>query len=78
MTLYGVVGALFSYCVSLVVASPLAAFALSAGYQAVMFLVSSDNSWGDRTQHIDHGFDLVIPCCILAHDHVRRGTLDQS
>ncbi|KAI0947262.1 hypothetical protein AcV7_009727 [Taiwanofungus camphoratus] len=39
MTLYGVVGALFSYCVSLVVASPLAAFALSAGYQAVMFLL---------------------------------------
>lgn len=37
--LYGIVGALFSYCVSLVVTSPLAAFALSAGYQIIMFVV---------------------------------------
>ncbi len=39
LVLYGVVGALFSYCVSLVVTSPLAAFALSAGYQVIMFVV---------------------------------------
>ena len=38
--LYGIVGALFSYCVSLAVASPLAAFAVSAGYQVIMFIVS--------------------------------------
>ncbi|KAI0370085.1 P-loop containing nucleoside triphosphate hydrolase protein [Pilatotrama ljubarskyi] len=37
--LYGIVGALFSYCVSLVVASPLAAFALAAGYQVIMFVL---------------------------------------
>ncbi|KAI0327677.1 P-loop containing nucleoside triphosphate hydrolase protein [Cubamyces sp. BRFM 1775] len=39
LVLYGIVGALFSYCVSLVVASPLAAFALSAGYQVIMFVL---------------------------------------
>nr|VWP02214.1 Beta-galactosidase [Ganoderma boninense] len=39
LVLYGVVGALFSYCVSLIVASPLAAFALSAGYQVIMFVL---------------------------------------
>ncbi|KZT02088.1 P-loop containing nucleoside triphosphate hydrolase protein [Laetiporus sulphureus 93-53] len=37
--LYGIVGALFSYCVSLAVTSPLAAFAASAGYQVVMFIL---------------------------------------
>ena len=40
LVLYGIVGALFSYCVSLVVTSPLAAFAMSAGYQVIMFVVS--------------------------------------
>ncbi|KAH9934058.1 P-loop containing nucleoside triphosphate hydrolase protein [Epithele typhae] len=39
LVLYGIVGALFSYCVSLIVASPLAAFALAAGYQVVMFVL---------------------------------------
>ncbi|KAI0830875.1 P-loop containing nucleoside triphosphate hydrolase protein [Trametes gibbosa] len=39
LVLYGIVGALFSYCVSLAVASPLAAFALSAGYQVIMFVL---------------------------------------
>ncbi|PIL31168.1 ATP-binding cassette transporter [Ganoderma sinense ZZ0214-1] len=39
LVLYGIVGALFSYCVSLIVASPLAAFALSAGYQVIMFVL---------------------------------------
>ncbi|KAI0640229.1 P-loop containing nucleoside triphosphate hydrolase protein [Trametes polyzona] len=39
LVLYGIVGALFSYCVSLVVASPLAAFAMSAGYQVIMFVL---------------------------------------
>jgi hypothetical protein len=37
--LYGIVGALFAYCVSLVMASPLSAFAVVAGYQIVVFLV---------------------------------------
>ncbi len=40
MVLYGIVGALFSYCVSLAVTSPLAAFAAVAGYQVIMFVVS--------------------------------------
>ncbi|KAI0778957.1 P-loop containing nucleoside triphosphate hydrolase protein [Trametes elegans] len=39
LVLYGIVGALYSYCVSLVVSSPLAAFALSAGYQVIMFVL---------------------------------------
>lgn len=39
MVLYGITGALFSYCVSLVVTSPLAAFAAVAGYQVIIFVV---------------------------------------
>ena len=39
LVLYGIAGALFSYCVSLMVASPLAAFATVAGYQFIMFIV---------------------------------------
>ncbi|TFK91173.1 P-loop containing nucleoside triphosphate hydrolase protein [Polyporus arcularius HHB13444] len=39
LVLYGIVGALFSYCVSLAVTSPLAAFAMSAGYQVIMFVL---------------------------------------
>lgn len=39
MVLYGIAGTLFAYCASLVVVSPLAAFATVAGYQIVMFLV---------------------------------------
>lgn len=39
MILYGIAGALFAYCVSLLVTSPLAAFAAVAGYQIVMFVV---------------------------------------
>jgi hypothetical protein len=41
MVLYGIAGTLFAYCGSLLVASPLAAFAAVAGYQIVMFLVRS-------------------------------------
>ncbi|GLB43544.1 putative ABC-2 family transporter protein [Lyophyllum shimeji] len=39
MVLYGITGALFAYCVSLLVASPLAAFATVAGYQVIMFVL---------------------------------------
>ncbi|KAJ6520555.1 hypothetical protein C8R45DRAFT_1121130 [Mycena sanguinolenta] len=39
MVLYGIAGTLFAYCVSVVVTSPLAAFAAVAGYQIVMFLL---------------------------------------
>ncbi|KAG5653904.1 hypothetical protein H0H81_009496 [Sphagnurus paluster] len=39
MVLYGITGALFSYCVSVMVSSPLAAFAASAGYQFVIFVL---------------------------------------
>ncbi|OCH92960.1 P-loop containing nucleoside triphosphate hydrolase protein [Obba rivulosa] len=39
LVLYGIVGALFSYCVSLFVTSPLAAFAVTAGYQVIMFIL---------------------------------------
>ncbi|KAJ7360966.1 hypothetical protein DFH08DRAFT_1074070 [Mycena albidolilacea] len=39
MVLYGIAGTLFAYCASLLVTSPLAAFAAVAGYQIVMFLL---------------------------------------
>ncbi|KAF8910204.1 hypothetical protein CPB84DRAFT_1812882 [Gymnopilus junonius] len=39
MVLYGVTAALFSYCISLLVSTPLAAFAAVAAYQFVMFLL---------------------------------------
>ena len=39
MVLHGIASALFAYCVSLVVSSPLAAFAAAAGYQFIAFLV---------------------------------------
>ncbi|KAI0066620.1 P-loop containing nucleoside triphosphate hydrolase protein [Artomyces pyxidatus] len=39
LVLYGIVGALFSYCISLATASPLAAFATAAGYQIIMFIL---------------------------------------
>ncbi|KAG2341981.1 hypothetical protein BDR05DRAFT_1060572, partial [Suillus weaverae] len=37
LVLYGVVGALFAYCVSLFMSSPLSSFAAVAGYQIVMY-----------------------------------------
>ncbi|KAF8215745.1 hypothetical protein K438DRAFT_1901600 [Mycena galopus ATCC 62051] len=39
IVLYGIAGTLFAYCASLIVTSPLAAFAAVAGYQIVMFLL---------------------------------------
>lgn len=39
LVLYGFVGTLFAYCVSLITASPLAAFAATAGYQVIMFVL---------------------------------------
>ncbi|KAF7290457.1 hypothetical protein MKEN_01500200 [Mycena kentingensis (nom. inval.)] len=39
MVLYGIAGTLFAYCCSLLVVSPLAAFATVAGYQIVMFVL---------------------------------------
>ncbi|KAI0789486.1 P-loop containing nucleoside triphosphate hydrolase protein [Abortiporus biennis] len=39
LVLHGIVGALFAYCISLVVSSPLAAFAAYAGYGIIMFVL---------------------------------------
>lgn len=39
MVLYGIAAALFAYCISLAVGSPLAAFAAVAGYQFIVFVV---------------------------------------
>ncbi|KAG1779604.1 hypothetical protein EV702DRAFT_965686 [Suillus placidus] len=39
LVLYGVVGALFAYCVSLFMSSPLSSFAAVAGYQIVMYIL---------------------------------------
>jgi len=41
MTLYGFVAALFAYVVAIITRSPLASFALIAGYQILMFIVSA-------------------------------------
>ncbi|KZS93968.1 P-loop containing nucleoside triphosphate hydrolase protein [Sistotremastrum niveocremeum HHB9708] len=39
MTLYGLTAALFAYCACLITKSPLAAFAIVAGYQVIMFIL---------------------------------------
>ncbi|KAG1813914.1 uncharacterized protein BJ212DRAFT_1274572 [Suillus subaureus] len=39
LVLYGIVGALFAYCVSLFMSSPLTSFAVVAGYQIVMYIM---------------------------------------
>ncbi|KAG1886233.1 hypothetical protein F4604DRAFT_1675882 [Suillus subluteus] len=39
LVLYGIVGALFAYCVSLFMSSPLSSFAAVAGYQIVMYIM---------------------------------------
>ncbi|KAF9225247.1 P-loop containing nucleoside triphosphate hydrolase protein [Gyrodon lividus] len=39
LVLYGIVGALFAYCVSLFMSSPLTSFAAVAGYQIVMYML---------------------------------------
>jgi hypothetical protein len=44
MVLYGVAATLFAYCVSLVVDSPLAAFAATAGVEIVLFIVGTLHS----------------------------------
>jgi ATP-binding cassette subfamily A (ABC1) protein 3 len=41
LVLYGITGALFAYVVSLITSSPLAAFAIAAAYQIIMFTVSN-------------------------------------
>lgn len=43
LVLYGITGALFSYCVSLITTSPLAAFAAVAAYGVISFVVSGTN-----------------------------------
>jgi ATP-binding cassette, subfamily A (ABC1), member 3 len=40
MVLYGITGALFAYCASLFMSSPLSAFAAVAGYQFIIYIVS--------------------------------------
>ncbi|KAH7886313.1 hypothetical protein F5I97DRAFT_2027968 [Phlebopus sp. FC_14] len=39
LVLYGIVGALFAYCVSLFMSSPLTSFAAVAGYQIIMYIL---------------------------------------
>ncbi|KAG1840268.1 hypothetical protein DFJ58DRAFT_858320 [Suillus subalutaceus] len=39
LVLYGIVGALFAYCVSLFMSSPLSSFAAVAGYQIVIYIM---------------------------------------
>ena len=41
MVLYGIAGNLFAYCITLLVKSPLGAWAAVAVYQIIVFLVSS-------------------------------------
>ena len=64
---YGIVGALFSYCVSLIMSSPLTSFAAVAGYQIVMYVVSEDLSKG-RVRHAE--LFSAVPGCLSPHPHV--------
>jgi len=51
MVLYGIAATLLAYCASLFMPSPLASFAATAGYQAVMFLVCEVcDSWSMLTR----------------------------
>jgi hypothetical protein len=43
MLLYGTAGALFAYVAGIVAKSPLATFALVAGYQVLMFIVGASS-----------------------------------
>ena len=68
MVLYGITATLWAYCVSLFMPSPLASFAVAAGYQVIMFLVCDMRvgSWPtlmcSRTGLLDR---------ILGHIHLR-------
>ena len=68
LVLYGIAGTLFAYCVSLVTASPLAAFATVAGYQFVMGTVS-----GNVLPEMCYSkTSIAVPDRILVDVHVRE------
>lgn len=64
LVLYGIAGTLFAYCMSLLVTTPLAAFALVAGYQVVMFVVST--------------LFCFVVVCFQTHFHASCISLDTS
>lgn len=67
---YGIVGTLFSYVVSLFVTSPLAAFAATAGYQIIMFVVSGEQSVTAFSLRLTFGFP-VVHRSVSPRTHVR-------
>lgn len=67
MVLYGIAGTLFAYCVSLFVASPLAAFAATAGYQIIMYIVRDSLQPPQIATNIPL---TVVSCIIPARSHV--------
>ena len=71
LVLYGIVGALFSYCVSLAVTSPLAAFALSAGYQVIMFVVRP-RKYCAYICLFNHQHCAAVPRGVPAHAYLRQ------
>jgi ATP-binding cassette subfamily A (ABC1) protein 3 len=52
LVLYGIVGALFAYCISLFMSSPLTSFAAVAGYQIIMYIVSAETRRMERGTHL--------------------------
>ena len=68
MVLYGITGALFSYCVSLVVTSPLAAFAAIAGYQVIIFVVRDTQYRSCDCSELH----LVVPVWLPFGAHLRQ------
>lgn len=62
MVLYGISGTLFAYCIALGTTTPLAAFAATAGYGVLIFLVrlSSNKNLTGINPHC-----LAVPCRLL-------------
>jgi ATP-binding cassette, subfamily A (ABC1), member 3 len=52
MVLYGYTSILFAYCVSLLSSSALAAFAIVAAWQVVMFMLVELTPWGPSLKNL--------------------------
>jgi hypothetical protein len=75
MVLYGIAAALFAYCISLAVNSPLAAFATVAGYQFIVFVVRSLGL--PLPLGLGAHFFLALPLRIPPGSHLRQNVRGQ-
>lgn len=76
LVLYGITTSLFAYCVSLLVASPLAAFAAVAGYNIILFLVCADLTYllNELTQF---SFKLYLAGYLLTLTYAKTSDADR-